>query len=58
MSTSQLWQLLAVTALCSVPLALLAFALLRRLVAWLAGWLPSRHLRAYPVRRRAGKEHR
>jgi hypothetical protein len=58
MSATQLWQLLAVTALCSVPLALLAFALLRRLVAWLAGRLPSRHLRAYPVRRRAGKEQR
>lgn len=58
MSATQLWQLLVVTALCSVPLALLAFALLRRVATWLAGWLPSRHLRAYPVRRRAGRERR
>ncbi|WPP45051.1 hypothetical protein [Pseudomonas sp. AN-1] len=52
MRTEQLWQLLGVTALLSVPLALLAFALLRRLAGRLLRFLPSRHLRAYPPRRR------
>ncbi|MFC2973131.1 hypothetical protein ACFOJE_13020 [Azotobacter bryophylli] len=52
MSDVQFWQLLGLTALLSAPLVLLLIAVLRRLAGWLARLLPSRHLRAYPPRRR------
>lgn len=52
MSDDQFWQLLGLATLLGVPLALLLIAVLRRLLDRLARFLPSRHLRAYPPRRR------
>ena len=52
MSATQFWQLIGVCLLAGMLLGWLVCPLLRALGAWLARRLPSRRLRAYPVRRR------